>query len=590
MKLSRIGAAALCAAALLALPSTASGASTNLNSCQYSYDSYWRDMDVTMSGSPVPTAGAGVSLQSPSISAALPAWLAQYGYNFQLLKAGYNEIPVQVWYATRATNTVEGTQVFSFETMAGTDITTAGSTFVSATPIEYEVPSLAAQAWTRRGGPVQFRQAGSGSLPPLPIGPGGRLQQPKGSLVISASLGAGITLTLDCVSGSFIADGSERVETTAAPFAAVDAPAMACLSALPTTGVRLEMADELTLARAYTGQPYSYAPAVSYRLTNAYLRSLFDAGRLTVGDNALSLTFTSAVDGAGARAVLGGPTLGPVTVRVGAGGTPIRVFAATSAGTIVESDELVGAARLNAWNGLPTGASFGFASAGPGALGAITVEGVTGAVRPYGSLYARATIDPAGASGVNRLSYDCVSGTVTTNAGVAYSELGDQPAGDQGRYTIAAYPLDPFAVAHVEPPVTPKPVVTPVPTVTAPAPTPTLPPPPTVTPAPKAGVAGVASKSLKVKSNRISAALSCTGQTTCRGTVVLRSAVKVKRKFVTLTKSVKYTVVAGKRVTVRLTLSSAGKKYVRGKKRLSVVLDVKPALGKTISKKLTLSR
>ena len=221
MKLSRIGAAALCAAALLALPSTASGASTNLNSCQYSYDSYWRDMDVTMSGSPVPTAGAGVSLQSPSISAALPAWLAQYGYNFQLLKAGYNEIPVQVWYATRATNTVEGTQVFSFETMAGTDITTAGSTFVSATPIEYEVPSLAAQAWTRRGGPVQFRQAGSGSLPPLPIGPGGRLQQPKGSLVISASLGAGITLTLDCVAGSFIADGSERVETTAAPFAAV---------------------------------------------------------------------------------------------------------------------------------------------------------------------------------------------------------------------------------------------------------------------------------------------------------------------------------------------------------------------------------
>ena len=246
---------------------------------------------------------------------------------------------------------------------------------------------------------------------------------------------------------------------------------MSCLSALPTSGVRLEMADELTLARAYTGQPYAYAPAVSYRLTNAYLRSLFDAGRLAVGDNALSLTFTSAVDGAGSRAVLGGPTLGPVTVRVGAGGTPIRVFAATSSGTIVESDDLAGTARLSAWSGLPTGASFGFASAGPGGLGAITVEGVTGAVRPYGSLYARATIDPAGAGGVNRLSYDCVSGTVTTNPGVAYSELGDQPGGDQGRYTIAAYPLDPFAVAHVEPPVTPKPVVTPVPTVVAPAPT-----------------------------------------------------------------------------------------------------------------------
>ena len=61
----------------------------------------------------------------------------------------------------------------------------------------------------------------------------------------------------------------------------------------------------------------------------------------------------------------------------------------------------------------------------------------------------------------------------------------------------------------------------------------------------QAGVAGVASKSLKVKSNRVSVSLSCTGQTTCRGTVVLRSAVKVKKQFVTLTKSAKYTVGAG---------------------------------------------
>ena len=57
-------------------------------------------------------------------------------------------------------------------------------------------------------------------------------------------------------------------------------------------------------------------------------------------------------------------------------------------------------------------------------------------------------------------------------------------------------------------------------------PTPTVTPVPTATP--KAGVAGVASKSLKVKSNRVSTSLSCTGQTTCRGTVVLRSAVKVE--------------------------------------------------------------
>ena len=103
-------------------------------------------------------------------------------------------------------------------------------------------------------------------------------------------------------------------------------------------------------------------------------------------------------------------------------------------------------------------------------------------------------------------------------------------------------------------------------------------------------MAGVASKSLKVKSNRVSTSMSCTGATTCRGTVVLRSAVKVKKRFVTLTKSAKYTVGAGKKATVRLTLSSAGKRYVRGKQRISVVLDVKPASGKTLSKRLTLSR
>ena len=142
-----------------------------------------------------------------------------------------------------------------------------------------------------------------------------------------------------------------------------------------------------------------------------------------MGDNALSLNFTSAVDGAGSRAVLGGPTLGPVTVRVGAGGTPIRVFAATS-----RHDRRVrrpgrSGATERVERAAP-GASFGFASAGPGGLGAFTVEGVTGAVRPYGSLYARATIDPAGAGGVNRLSFDCVSGTVTTNAGVAVLRAG----------------------------------------------------------------------------------------------------------------------------------------------------------------------
>jgi hypothetical protein len=121
-----------------------------------------------------------------------------------------------------------------------------------------------------------------------------------------------------------------------------------------------------------------------------------------------------------------------------------------------------------------------------------------------------------------------------------------------------------------------------------PSPTPTV--VPTPSPAPRAGKPRVASKALKVKANRVSASLSCRGETTCRGTVKLRSAKTVKKRFVTLSRSVKYTVGAGKTRTVRLSLSSAGKKHVRGKKRIAVVLDVKPASGKTVSKRLTLSR
>jgi len=101
----------------------------------------------------------------------------------------------------------------------------------------------------------------------------------------------------------------------------------------------------------------------------------------------------------------------------------------------------------------------------------------------------------------------------------------------------------------------------------------------------------VRSSKLKVSKNRVSTSLSCAGTTACKGAVTLRTKAKVKKKYVTLTKSAKYTIAAGKRVTVRLTLSSAGKKYLRGaKRRVSVVLDVKPVSGKAVSKTLTLTR
>jgi hypothetical protein len=552
----RIGVAAAVAATLLAVPATASGAVTHRNSCQYSYDGYWRDMDVTVGGTAGVAAaqpGDPITVGGHGMSVALPDWLAQYGYNFGLLRAGHNEIPVRVWLALRGVNTVEGTRLQAFETVAETDIETANGAFVSATPIEYSVPVLPATQWTARGGPVEFRQAGSGSLPDLPVGPGGRDQKPKGSLFISAALGEA-TLGLDCVPGEYIAQGSERVETTPAPFATVDVPSFQCISAL-TASVRLEPVPERGLPSARSETEYSYAPAVSYLLPGEDLAS-------EPGDNAVTIALTAAVSG---RVLTG------------------------SASAVVRGEEpsdVAGVARLSPWRGLPSTGPLGFTVSGT--LGAVTVEGVAQPVRPYGSLYARVSIASAGGS-VKRFSLDCVSGVVgIASPSTPYSVLGDQEGGDRGRYAIAPYPLDPFATAYVEPSVTPKPTPTATATpVAVPVATPAATAAPSPTPAP-AGRPSVASKRLRVSGKRVAVAISCAGATACTGKLALRTAGKVKlgkkRRVVTMTRSSRYAVAAGRRVTVRLTLSADGHALLRRVRRVSVRATGAP------SSRLTLTR
>jgi len=112
-----------------------------------------------------------------------------------------------------------------------------------------------------------------------------------------------------------------------------------------------------------------------------------------------------------------------------------------------------------------------------------------------------------------------------------------------------------------------------------PAPTPTLAP-----------TVKVRSSKLQLRANRVSASLACAGVTTCTGTAALRTAAKVKGRYVVLTKAVKYSLAAGTTRTVRLTLSSAGKRQLRGKRRVSVALDVAPVSGAAVSKRLTLTQ
>ena len=90
---------------------------------------------------------------------------------------------------------------------------------------------------------------------------------------------------------------------------------------------------------------------------------------------------------------------------------------------------------------------------------------------------------------------------------------------------------DPYPFARLLRSVAPTPIVTPVPTATA-VPTaagvvPVVPAPANAVAA-KSGVASVRSTKLKVAARRVAVSLRCTGATTCRGTVRLRTAAKVR--------------------------------------------------------------
>ncbi|MBJ7329847.1 MAG: hypothetical protein JHC95_08120 [Solirubrobacteraceae bacterium] len=601
----RLLSSAVLAASLCALvPGAAMAGSQSVgNSCLYSYDSYWRDMPVTLTGTPNKTTaapGETVRLAGQTLDVTLPDWLAEYGYNLGLLQPGENQLPTEIWVAIRGTNTTQGVQWQQVDTVAKTTITTTSTgSFQDATPFVYDVPHLTDTDWTAKGGPIAFSQARSGSLPAIPVGPGGANRTPKGSVFLNVDI-SGYKLGLDCASGGFIAQGANYSEHIAPPFATVDVPAFSCINPLTPAGTTTSPIDVDLLpdtADPKTIQPggtFTTRPRVMYRIPSAYLQALAAAGRLQTGDNEITGTLSVAV-----RAVGATPAAQTATVLI----DPVTV---TVTGGAVTSGDVVGTATLSVTTWTASGTAGVQLSAGPvGSLGSVALGGGTNATA-YGSAYARLTVTPE-TTPATRLSLDCVSGTaVIGNTGIAYGERGNIAAaegGDQARYDIAANQLDPFAVIPVEGVVVEKP-----PTVDPPiqnpgggggTPTPVVTPGPggsggpgtTVLPTP---LLSITATSLQASKSKLSVAVICsTG--TCRGTLKLRTAAKVKltkkskAKQVTLTGAARYTVGAG-RGTVKLTLGRDGRALLRRSSKLSVQIVATPSSGKPVTKKVTLKR
>jgi hypothetical protein len=159
--------------------------------------------------------------------------------------------------------------------------------------------------------------------------------------------------------------------------------------------------------------------------------------------------------------------------------------------------------------------------------------------------------------------------TITLDAGPRRLVLTRVSAGDAYPFARVLRPPPPPPAVRVTP--TPAPTATPVPT-TTPQPKP---------PAPKLSVR---STKLKLSGKRVPVSLAC-ASAPCKGTLSLRTT-----SGRVLTSTAKYSLAAGRKATVRLTLSASGRRYLRSRQKVATRLTVKPSSGSTSTKKLTLRR
>jgi hypothetical protein len=571
--------------------------------------------------------GQTVRLAGAPLEVALPSNLAEFGYRSGLLHAGANAIPVKVWIAIAATNTLEGVQVQGpFSLTATTTITVEPSdgSFQAATPFTYTEPMLAPSDWMAAGGDIAFSQAGPGALGVLPVGPlvGGvhASRTVAGSIAIQADVGeaGSVSFYMDCQPGAVIAPaptdlaGATFAPTPAAPFdATITGPRnLACLSSagrlesgpgahLPA-GVTREI-DPIGVALSATGAAATATTGAPYTLAGA-------KAHVTIGAESVA-TLADHVDG-GAPLIVSG-TAYPLDLRVTIAGTN------TLQGT--QTVKVSGSYALHAqvaapgwqafdatidlpattWTPVAVGA-MAFSLAAPGTTAPMTVTGSPAedpdgptsatpyAVSPYGSVLLRVGTER------NAATFDCVAGAIeVANALVAFSNLGRlaPPHGSGGRYAVLAHPRPPvIATATATAP--PPPAASPPPSIAG---TPAPPPPPPAVVVPPAGPGAIDTLSLRVRAARIGLRIFCDDarRRSCTGVASVRSALKLRvgkrMKVVTIVRDARYSVAAGKRKTLTLPLTREARSALAKRRTLRVKIALTSSgVAKAVTRTVTL--
>src|SRR5262249_53886815 len=154
-------------------PTAGAATVTTPNACWSSFESRYRQLPATLSGSFAPAApgvGKPTPLAGLRLKSAPPNWMPVLAYKLGLLETGTNSIPTLVHVAVSVPNSRQKVQIVTRQVMATAVITDPdgrrGSDDETSSPVRISV-SLATTSWNpSRAGAVSALQAGPGTLRP----------------------------------------------------------------------------------------------------------------------------------------------------------------------------------------------------------------------------------------------------------------------------------------------------------------------------------------------------------------------------------------------------------------------------------------